>query len=589
MNVDTISQFPSHVMDAHLVLATIVLLSQVTSFAQSTSVSSVSFSFSVGCASSTGGEVKCWGNGPRTGLELADRFGLDFDEFIGDEPNEMGTFLPTVKLGTNRTVQQLADGSSLGFMCALLENGDIKCWGLDYSGGLGGASGLVGGYPGEMGDNLQKVNLGTGRFAVQVALGMFHACAILDNGDVKCWGSTNSGRLGLGNTGQSRVGRVPEDMGDALLPVNLGTGRTALQVACGERHTCVVLDNHQVKCWGQGLYGQLGSGTNASVGETDESMGDNLTTVDVGENRSVVRVDCGYRHTCALLDNHKIKCWGEGAEGRLGNGRPDQVGNEENQMGDFLPEVDVGTNLSVVQLSVGSFHTCVLLSNKQIKCFGTGSTGQLGLGNPDSVGAAPNQMGDALPYVDLGENRSVVFVRAGYSRTCAALDDGALKCWGFNFDGQLGSGDKVIRGRTPNTMGDDLPIVDLAFGQPAPSQSPTSSPSISPSKSPSASPTRLPTDTPTVSPITSSPTPLPTVAPFPSDLVIGIALGSSAFFTCAFLVARFNRGGVPHVVNTRNSLQQDNVRYQGSGISPMAVAVSTNQNEGIPVAKVLSP
>ena len=81
-------------------------------------------------------------------------------------------------------------------------------------------------------------------------------------------------------------------------------------------------------------------------------MGDNLTIVEVGENRSVVRVDCGYRYTCDLLDNQQIKCWDEDAEVRLGNGRPDQAGNEENQMGGFLPEVDGGTNLSVVQLPV---------------------------------------------------------------------------------------------------------------------------------------------------------------------------------------------------------------------------------------------
>ncbi len=76
-------------------------------------------------------------------------------------------------------------------------------------------------------------------------------------------------------------------------------------------------------------------------------------------------------------------------------------------------------------------------------------------------------MGDALPFVDLGSNRTVLSVAAGGERTCAILDDGSLKCWGGNAGGQLGLGDVAPRGLAPSQMGDLLPAVSLGTGRTA--------------------------------------------------------------------------------------------------------------------------
>lgn len=76
-------------------------------------------------------------------------------------------------------------------------------------------------------------------------------------------------------------------------------------------------------------------------------------------------------------------------------------------------------------------------------------------------------MGDDLPFVDLGTNRTVLSVKAGGERTCAILDDGSLKCWGDNQGGQLGLGDTAPRGGAPSQMGDDLPAVSLGTGRTA--------------------------------------------------------------------------------------------------------------------------
>jgi alpha-tubulin suppressor-like RCC1 family protein len=70
-------------------------------------------------------------------------------------------------------------------------------------------------------------------------------------------------------------------------------------------------------------------------------------------------------------------------------------------------------------------------------------------------------MGDDLPVVDLGTGRTAKMISAGGEHTCALLDDDSVKCWGRNQYGQLGLGDTSNRGDGPGEMGDNLPVVDL--------------------------------------------------------------------------------------------------------------------------------
>ena len=580
------------------------ILSSLTVSATSTAVADLAFMFAASCARSTGGEVKCWGRLRNLGLERGGYFTHERDELLGDEPNEMGPFLPVVNLGTNRTVKELAYGYSSSHMCVLLDQGAVKCWGLSSYGELGGINAIVGDKPGQMGDFLPEVDLGDNRTAVQIALGNLHTCVILDTGDVKCFGYARLGGLGLGlGPDVFRVGIVPEEMGDNLNTVDLGSGRTALKIACGEFHTCVILDNHQVKCWGRGIHGALGYENNETLGLNISDMGDNLPFVDLGASRSAVQIGCGFQHTCALLDNGQIKCWGTGANGQLGNGRTDKVGSKKNEMGDNLPEVDLGANLTVVQLAIGPFHTCALLSNQQVKCFGSGPSGQLGKGNPESLGDDAYEMGDNLTAIDLGTNRSAVTIRAGFSRTCAILDDASLKCWGMNFYANLGLGDTVRRGDRPNTMGDFLLPVDLAFGQPPPSPSPTSSPTVFPTKSPTFTPTatmtpsRAPSSSPTRPPSTASPT-------TDYSFTITVAAASGTIIGFLFLVVLFQTQRRKAESDSSNVLANRNYQeehryddsYDGNRAPQLALPVARQgyenekyEKEDVPIARVISP
>ena len=118
--------------------------------------------------------------------------------------------------------------------------------------------------PNEMGSNLPFVQLGANRTATEIAVGEYHSCALLDDGSVKCWGRNSYGQLGIGNTTQIGDG---EGELRGLSTVDLGSGRTAVSITAGKWHTCALLDDGSVKCWGDNGYGQLGIGNTTSMGD----------------------------------------------------------------------------------------------------------------------------------------------------------------------------------------------------------------------------------------------------------------------------------------------------------------------------------
>ena len=404
------------------------------------------------CAIGANGTLRCWGhNGDG-------RLGLGDTEDRGDEPNEMGALLPAVDLGAGRTATAVSAGDD--HICAVLDTARAKCWGANGAGQLGqGDTTTRGDAPGEMGDALPVISLGAGRTVMAVTTGRLHSCALLDNARVKCWGS--GAVLGQGTTNNRGDGAT--EMGGNLPVIDLGTGRTATAVAAGDDHTCAILDNATVKCWGLNEAGQLGLGDTATRGDGANEMGDNLPAVDLGTGRTATAIATGEDHTCALLDNGSVKCWGRNSAGQLGQGDEAARGDSANEMGDNLPAVDLGTGRTATAIATGDGHVCALLDNGTVKCWGFNSSGQLGLaqGTGTDRGDEANEMGDNLPAVDLGTGRTVTALVASSGSSCARLDNGALKCWGSGTLGRLGQGDTADRGRVGTTMGDNLPAVFL--------------------------------------------------------------------------------------------------------------------------------
>ena len=171
----------------------------------------------------------------------------------------------------------------------------------------------------------------------------------------------------------------------------------------GGLHSCALSYAGYVKCWGYNAYGQLGIGNTTTMGDNVNEMGDNLAFVPLGNNRTAKKISLGLSHTCAILDNDSVKCWGYNAYGQLGIGNNTNIGNNLWSMwGDSHPTVDLGVNVSATHISTGAHHTCVITNLGDVKCWGYNAYGQLGLGNNTQIGDSIGELGDNLLSVDLG-------------------------------------------------------------------------------------------------------------------------------------------------------------------------------------------
>ena len=336
--------------------------------------------------------------------------------------------------------------------CVILPRGRVRCWGEATWGALGyGNLDNIGDT--ELPNSVGPVSLGTGRKARAIALGESHTCAILDNGRVRCWGSGFDGRLGYGNENNIGDTELPKSVG----PVNLGAGRRAVAITAGEDHTCAILDNGKVRCWGAGSGGGLGYGNEDDIGD-NETPGD-VGTVFLGTGRKARAIGAGGGHTCALLDNGRVRCWGYASIGELGYGNTDRIG--DNELPGSVGPVSLGRK--AVAIAVGENFNCAILDNGKVRCWGEASSGQLGLGNQNHIG--DNEVPSSVPAVSLGAGRRAIAVGTGYDSACAILNTNRVRCWGYGGSGNLGYG-------STNDIGDnELPTsvgtVNLGSGRTA--------------------------------------------------------------------------------------------------------------------------
>jgi len=376
------------------------------------------------CALLGDGSVRCWGFGGDGQL------GYGNTNTIGDDetPGSAGP----VNLGLGRTARAISAGDS--HTCALLDDGSVRCWGFGADGRLGyGNTDNVGDddAPGSAG----PVNLA--RPAMAITAGAGHTCAVLDDGNVRCWGYGGNGQLGYGNPNSIGDTKTPDTAG----PVNLGAGRTATAITASGQHTCALLDNDDVRCWGYGGNGQLGYSSPSPCGSSScpppVSIGDTETPdtagpVNLGLGRTARAISAGDRHTCARLDDDNVRCWGFGGNGQLGYGDMTQIG--DNETPDTAGPVNLGAGRTARAISAGAQHTCSRLDDRNVRCWGLGTKGRLGYANTNTIG--DTETPDSVGPVSLG--RSASAISAGAQHSCALLDDGSVRCWGFGANGRLG-------------------------------------------------------------------------------------------------------------------------------------------------------
>ena len=182
------------------------------------------------------------------------------------------------------------------FTCAVVDDGSAWCWGDDAAGGLGN------GDPRQSEPAPVRVLLPQGRRARSISAGTFHACAVLDDGAVWCWGLDATGALGDREPAADRAAPVR-----AELPLD----RRAIAVSAGSEHTCAVLNDQSAWCWGSDKDGRLGNG-----GANQNSEVPSQVSLPAG--RGALAVSAGGFHTCAILDDESTWCWGFGAGGYEG-------------------------------------------------------------------------------------------------------------------------------------------------------------------------------------------------------------------------------------------------------------------------------
>jgi len=271
--------------------------------------------------------------------------------------------------------------------------------------------------------NVAIAQIGNFKVFIDISSGTSHTCAIVSDTTLKCWGYNFEGQLGDGSSGTGFNRVSPVNVRTSSTDATNLTGVTA--IGLGQNQSCAILSGGAVKCWGSNDYGQLGD--SSTVNATARAA-----PVDVsGLSSGVTAVELGQVHTCALLSTGAVKCWGYNNSGELGDGTS---GNNRTY------PVSVTDLTGVTAIAAGNRHTCALLSNGTVKCWGYNWKGELGDG---STTARTSPVNVRTSSADASNLTGVTAITASQYHTCALLSSGTVKCWGYNGYGQLGDGSQT--------------------------------------------------------------------------------------------------------------------------------------------------
>jgi alpha-tubulin suppressor-like RCC1 family protein len=403
--------------------------------------------------------------------------------------------------------------------CALNTSGRVYCWGRNSAGSLGSGK-------------LETVNapaepVSAPNDSRAVAVGILHACRLRTNSAVECWGSNGVGQLGLFSDARTRYTPVPVPNVGAVLKLRSGRTHVCAQSSAalqcwgsngvgelgavmqstglvtvplpsaaitdfdlGLYTSCAVISN-TVNCWGNGAQGQLGNGALLSSNTPQQTGLISATAVAAGESHAcaiagglvkcwgqgelgagavissavpidvsglvsgVTAIDIGSNHTCAARGADGVFCWGLNQYGQSGV----DIGLKPTVQ---LPITVTGMlAVPVKKLALGTFHSCALLMDGDVRCWGGNSYGQLGAGVPITRISVYTATQVVL-------NRPALDLSASYLTTCATLDDGNVRCWGYGGEGQLGNGSggntAPVAVTQLNTFGIAMPLALSATG-----------------------------------------------------------------------------------------------------------------------------
>ena len=306
--------------------------------------------------------------------------------------------------------------------CAVIANGTVKCWGSNEGGELGTGSFFTSSTVPVLVSGITGKSASS--TALTVSVGNAHSCAVMVAGTVKCWGRNDFGQLGDDSNTEEYV---PEPVSVSGI-TGESAATSAVSVAAGFLHSCALMANGTVLCWGGERSGSQGTGVERGSRTPTRVLGiDGLT-----EASTAVSVSTQEHSTCALMVSGAIQCWGENLFGQLGDGT---------KIDRWSPVAVSGIDgarpsSTAVSVSVGPLHACAVMVDKSVKCWGYNGDGAFGNGTTTN---------SSIPVLASGiTSRSgtttAISVSAGVSYTCAVMAVGTAQCWGFNSQGSLGNG-----------------------------------------------------------------------------------------------------------------------------------------------------
>ena len=308
--------------------------------------------------------------------------------------------------------------------CAVLSDGTLRCWGNGY-----------GPVPAVVSKISRAIAVSVGSDGGYSAVALVHVCALIADGSVQCWGNNTDGQA----TGTLQSG-------GGASPAAVAGITSAIAVSAGGQHTCALLKDGTVQCWGANSNGQLGNGTTSAPGPPTAVVGLggavqvsagashtcarledgtvrcwglapglNSTPGDIGVS-DVVDVSAGYQHSCVVFQDGSVACWGCLYDSGTGPG----FNCDERPGTAKVPSVS-----QAVAISTGYKHRCALLVDHSIQCWGNDGNGKLGIGASDWYADS----GGVNSGLVIGVSQGVKVV-VGYDRSCAIIADGSLQCWG---------------------------------------------------------------------------------------------------------------------------------------------------------------
>lgn len=345
------------------------------------------------CAIQANQKVYCWGS--------------NISRQLGIGTNNLSYALQPIPVNA---LNGIPVGISTGYdsACAVLTFGTMRCWGNNTNGALGATNSS------KNASSAQTAAAMTGAWVApsNEGTGQRHICFRDNNKTVKCQGLGISGQLGNAANANSAT-----PVQTAVI-TGATAGTSASQVVSGLNHSCALMDNGNVKCWGANNVRQLGTPTNEAPSVNQPQDVPNLVN-------DVQQIASSVDHTCAIRANGDVHCWGANSFGQIGDGTisPFKGATRVDEL-----------NGNAKEVSTGISHSCALMNNGTVRCWGANNYGQLGTGNTTNA---------TKPVTVAGLPRPAIALSAGGSHTCARLDDLTIRCWGRNDRGQLGNNSRT--------------------------------------------------------------------------------------------------------------------------------------------------